>query len=116
MAEKKEGIWLLDTDSLAVSIIGAPRLTKPSLKERIAIAAIYMKSKGKGPRFIRWSKRLAKGIAFCLKPTQVHGSGKPILTTGRSIEEQWANFKVTSCDLPHSGHGKTDNLEAKLFN
>ncbi len=111
--QSHNGIWLLDITSLALAWSGSQPVPKPTAKERIRFAMLYIRSKGNGPRFIDCMKRLAKAVAFCLKPLHVSWSGKPMLTTGRSIEEEWANFSLTECVSPHSGHGNLDSLDAK---
>lgn len=114
MQEKtNEGIWLMDTETLALTWIGGLPLPKPTLKERIGLSVIYMKSSGKGPAFMDCMKRLAKAAAFCLNPGHVSWSGKPMVTTGLSIDEEWTNFNLTECAAPHSGHGSFESLEDK---
>lgn len=107
------GFWLLDTTSLTLTWAGNQPVPKPTAKERLRFAMLYIRSNGNGPRFMDCMKRLAKAVAFCLKPLHVSWSGKPILTTGRSIEEEWANFNLTECVSLHSGQGNFDSLEAK---
>lgn len=114
--KSQDGIWLMNTDSLALTWIGELPLPRPTVKERIGFAMLYIRSKGNGPRCIDWMKRLAKSVAFCLKPSQVSWSGKSKVTTGRSIEEEWTSFKLMECVPPHSGHGNVESLEASSSN
>lgn len=111
--ECQDGMWLMDTQALTLTWIGELPLPRPSLRQRIGLAKLYIRSSGNGLTFIDWIKRLAKAVAFCLKPAQVSWSGNPMVTTGRSIEEEWANFNLTECVSPHSGQGNFDSLEAK---
>ncbi|WP_300502259.1 hypothetical protein [uncultured Duncaniella sp.] len=111
-----DGVWLLDTATMALTWIGSLPIPEPTVRERIRFALLYIKSKGEGPRFIDCMKRLTKAVAFCLKPGQVAWSGKPYVTTGRSIEEEWANFNLMPCDFPQSGHGSAESLEDSSSN
>lgn len=103
----KIGIWLIDAENLALTWAGEPPAPRPTVKERMLFARLYIKSKGKGPRLLDIIKRLAKAIAFCLNASQVSASGNPYDTVslrGSSIEEAWNNFNLTACGRPHSGH------------
>ena len=110
MSAKQDGIWMVGTDTLNLHWIGEEPIPTPTFRERCEFARIYMRSKGQSPRLRDWIKLFAKAIAFCLKPAHVLWSGKSYVTTGRSIEEEWANFNFISCVLPQSGQGNSDSL------
>lgn len=109
---ERHGVWMLDTSTLTLSWIGEWPIPKPAVRERMMFAWIYMISSRNGFRFVDFIKRSVKAFAFCLKPAHVAWSGKPNVTTGRSIEEEWTNFNLISCVLPQSGQGSPDNLDA----
>lgn len=107
----QNGIWTIDTRSLALTWIGELPVPRPTMRERIGFAMLYLTSRGKRPTFIDLMNRLAKAVAFCMKAPQVSWSGKPMVTTGLSIEEEWANFNSNRCVPPHSGHGSIDSFD-----
>ncbi|MDE6415893.1 MAG: hypothetical protein K2K68_02550 [Duncaniella sp.] len=113
MKSNHTGLWLIDAATLTLTWAGDLPIPKPSLKERIRFAQLYIKSKGHGPTFFSLIKRLAKAVAFCLNPGQVAWSGKSKVTTGRPFDEAWNNFNVTECVSPQSGQGAADNLADK---
>lgn len=110
---RKDGAWLLDTSTLTLTWMGELPVPRITFRQRCAFAWIYFRSVGTGSRFIDCRMRLAKAVAFCMKPPQVSWSGKPNETVGRSIEEAWNSFNLTVCGFPQSGHGNPDNLEAR---
>lgn len=116
MDTRQQGIWLMDLTSLSLTWAGEPPVPRPTLRERIGFVALYIRSKGDGPIFKDWIKRLAKSVAFILKPSQVSWSGNPNVTTGRSIEEEWTNFNSILCDSPQQGQGIDEILEANSSN
>lgn len=112
----QQGLWLFDGRSLQLGWAGAENPPVPSPKERLWFAICYIRSNGYGPTFISCIKRLAKAIAFCLKPSQVSWSGKPNITTGRSVEDEWASFSLNPCLPPQVGHGSSEIFRDKTSN
>lgn len=93
-ARRRTGAWLIDKTSGSVSWIGNSQPQKPNIYKRIIIA-YYI---GRSPRSIIPNFRLMKAVIKGLNSPQVSSSGKPIVTTGLSLEEEWTRFSRTECN------------------
>lgn len=116
----QKGIWLFGPQTLDLVWVGAAPAPVPTVAERIRFALAHIRSNGYGPAFIPPIRRLAKAIAFCLKPSQVSVSGNEYVTTGLSepadLETAWLSFSPTLWHRPQTGHGNADSLAARSSN
>lgn len=110
---EKGAVLLLNADDLTIQWCGQAPSSHLNLLTRIRIALGYIRSKGQFPIFSRLSWRLIKAVISRWKSPQVLPlSGKSIVTTSLSFEEEWTSFNATGCGAPHTLHGKEDAIEA----
>ena len=118
--DSQKGSCLFVPQTLSLVWVGDPPAPVPTLSERIRFAIAHIRSNGYGPAFIPPIRRLAKAIAFCLKPSQVSVSGNEYVTTGLSdsanIEAAWLSFSPTLWQRPQTGQGRAAILAARRSN
>lgn len=108
------GIHLFCLATLKATWVGEGTPPPLTMRERFVMAKSYIKARS--PKCSNPILRAAKALAFVVNPSQVSTSGNPMVTTGRSLLEEWATFSLTECTPPHSGHGNPLSASANASN
>ncbi len=92
------GIWFTYPEELSLKWIGDAPAPRSGLRLRLWIAFHYIRSNGKGGRFLELIRYSMKALAFCLNPSHTSASRIYDRTrglSGRDIAEEWNSFE---CD------------------